>query len=143
MIPVVEHQGANQPDARPGHDFLAAIEHGPGRRGSLRRESLNQGSRGLYAFVERREQLGAVLGFRLGERANVEGVDREDLRQGSWYLRRMQGELAQRIRLLVRFPGEFLFGNPLQNAPRGLRLRIELHQQRVGHGIHRCHSGFR
>jgi hypothetical protein len=131
VVPVVQHDRAEQRRARHAHQHLIAALQGPHFHRLPIVHPAEQRARVRQALLERRHEFRRGLGCRLDElRWRVESGPSRDLGHAAGHGRDVQRELAQRHRFRVRLPSEFGIRHALEHPPGGLRFLFEFLQQR-------------
>src|SRR6266478_1698811 len=136
VIVMVHEDRANEPDPWDRHQDLSVFRQGPrgGDPGVV--HLLQRVLRTLQALGESVQNLLAALGFRLRKVRRFHAVRHRRRSDAARHGRNVQRQLAQGKGFRVRFPGEFVFRNSIQDPLRRSCFLINFHQ----HGIYKSHD---
>ena len=127
LIPVIEHDVAEELRARDGQEFGIAAQHAPGFLHAGIVELRQQGSDRRDTLVVRGEDFAKAGRLRnAGEIGGLLRVLLNEADNASWHAGEMQSELAGGHRFCVRLPGEFVFRQAFEEfaGKRGLGFKF-------------------
>ena len=127
VIPVVEHDVADQLDARDREDFLAICFQAPGCGGCGFGQAFDELLGGLYAALEGVENLFLIFGLLRGEGGRIDFVHvvLGDPGDAGWDGGNVIRELAEGHGFRVRRPVEFVGWDAIENAAGGGGFSLE------------------
>jgi hypothetical protein len=121
VIPVVEHDVADELDSWDRQDFVAVCFQAPGRGGSGFGQALDELLGGFYAVFEGIEDFFFIFGLLRGESGGIDFVHvvLGDARDAGGDAGDVMGKFADRHRFRVRRPSEFVSWDAVENAAGG------------------------